>query len=98
MPARNTIAAGPPSWFSLRDGIIIYEHGDRIVWKICDDLILKRVLADAHLSEAATHEFLRRSTSIPAPRVYAEWLSLDRHYHYLLESQIPGESLLSCWA
>jgi aminoglycoside phosphotransferase len=97
MPAPNTVPSRPPSWFSLRDGIIIYQHGSRIVWKIRNDLILKRVLADPHLSEAATHDFLRSETSLPVPRVYAEWLSLDQRYHYLLESQIPGVSLLSCW-
>jgi hypothetical protein len=91
------MSSGPPSWFSLRDGIIIYQYGERIVWKIGNDLILKRVLADPHLSEAATHIFLRRNTSLPVPSVHADWLSMDRRYHYLLESQIRGVSLLSCW-
>jgi thiamine kinase-like enzyme len=87
----------PPPGFSLEDAEIIYQYGDRVVWKVGNDLILKRTEHTYTNSEAITHHFIANKTPIPVPRVYGEWLSADRRYHYLLEARAPGTTLGACW-
>ncbi|KAJ4288275.1 hypothetical protein N0V88_007465 [Collariella sp. IMI 366227] len=95
MPRRH-VGIGAPSWINWKEWDIIYDHGPRKVWKLRDELILKRVPWDIN-SEAVTHKFLYENTSIPIPRVHDEWLSPDRVYYYLLEGYIEGVTLADCW-
>ncbi|KAK4152005.1 kinase-like domain-containing protein [Chaetomidium leptoderma] len=100
MEANNRLLTSRPGWVNLRSNDIIYQYGDRIVYKIRkgpDEFILKRTAASRHQSEAATHQFLAERTAIPAPIAYGEWLSSDRRYHYLLEGHIAGQTLGDCW-
>ncbi|KAK3297309.1 kinase-like domain-containing protein [Chaetomium fimeti] len=86
-----------PAWFdSLREAKMIYQCGDRVVWVVDDQFILKRMRYTIN-SEAPTHEFVNSKTDIPVPHVFAEWLSADTRTHYLLEGRIPGQTLGDCW-
>ncbi|KAK4040035.1 hypothetical protein C8A01DRAFT_16083 [Parachaetomium inaequale] len=87
----------PPLGFTLEDAEIIYQYADRIVWKLGNGRILKRTQHLHTNSEAATHRFIADRTTIPVPCVYAEWLSADRRFHYLLEARAPGTTLGACW-
>ncbi|KAK4235425.1 kinase-like domain-containing protein [Achaetomium macrosporum] len=94
----NSLPTSPPAWFTFQDAALIYQAGERKVWKIRDEFILKRTRATGINSEAATHRFVADNTSIPVPFVYGEWQSEDRRWHYLLEGRIHGQTLADCWA
>lgn len=86
-----------PPWFdNLQEARKIYECGDRIVWIMEEVFILKRTRYTVN-SDASTHHFINNRTSVPAPRVYGEWLSPDRHKHFLLEGRAPGITLGEAW-
>lgn len=80
----------------MSDATIIYEYGERIVYKVRDDYILKRTPRGPNV-EVETHCFVAANTSIPVPRIYGEWLSPDRYYHFILEQKIRGQTLGSAW-
>ncbi|KAL2162986.1 hypothetical protein VTH06DRAFT_6822 [Thermothelomyces fergusii] len=71
----SSIPTSPPAGFSFDDAEMIYQHGDRVVWKVGRRYVLKRTaLVDAG-SEAATHRFVWKHTTVPLPRLYGEWVS-----------------------
>jgi hypothetical protein len=87
----------PPTNFDFSGSKVIYHHGNRKVYKIREEYILKRVPFDIN-SEAATHRFVQSSgTSTPVPYIYDEWLSEDRKQHYILEGRIAGETVGDAW-
>lgn len=86
----------PPNGFSMRNCYLIYQAGDRRVYTVGDDYIVKKTRYGIN-SEAATHEFVSDNTSVPVPFVYGEWLSEDRKWHHLLEGRIKGQPLTDCW-
>lgn len=88
----------PPAGFDFSGSVVIYEYGDRRVYKIRDEFILKRTRAGGVNSEAATHQFVQDSgTGVPVPFVYGEWLSADGRWHHILEGRIHGQTLRDCW-
>ncbi|KAL2176464.1 uncharacterized protein P884DRAFT_278544 [Thermothelomyces heterothallicus CBS 202.75] len=98
------IATSPPAGFSFDRAEVIYQHADRVVWKVGRRYILKRTdFVDD--SEAATHRFMWKHTPIPLPRLYGEGpggpsrqrRSHQHYYYYLLEERIPGQTLKDCW-
>jgi aminoglycoside phosphotransferase (APT) family kinase protein len=95
----STLPTSPPAWFTFDGATLIYQAGERRVWKIRDKFILKRTPTTPHgtNSEPATHRFVAEQTSIPVPFVYGEWLSEDGRWHYLLEGRIAGQMLADCW-
>ncbi|KAL2131170.1 hypothetical protein VTI74DRAFT_5457 [Chaetomium olivicolor] len=95
--SRRYVTTHPPSRIDFSQWTLIYDHGDRKVWKLKDELIIKRVRWFIN-SEAVTHKFITENTTVPAPPVYSEWLSPDHYYHYLLEGCIEGVTLADCWS
>ncbi|KAK3308487.1 kinase-like domain-containing protein [Chaetomium strumarium] len=93
------LPTGPPAWFSFDGASLIYQAGERRVWKIRDEYILKRTPTTSHgtNSEAVTHRFVSAQTSVPVPFVYGEWRSENGRWHYLLEGRIAGQTLADCW-
>ncbi|AEO56576.1 hypothetical protein MYCTH_100566 [Thermothelomyces thermophilus ATCC 42464] len=97
------IPTSPPAGFSFDRAEVIYQHADRVVWKVGRRYILKR--ADfVDDSEAATHRFIWKYTPIPLPRLYGEGPGgpsrqrrSHHHHYYLLEERIPGQTLRDCW-
>jgi len=92
----SSITDGPPPWLSMADATIIYQYGERIVYQIGDDYILKRTPRGPN-TEAETHHFVALRTEIPVPRIYGEWLSPNRRHHFLLQQKIPGTTLGAAW-
>jgi hypothetical protein len=92
------LSNSPPRWFRPRNSALIYQAGERKVWKVDDEFIPKRTPVTGHNAEAATHKFIEERTMVPVPHVYGEWLSPDRRHHYLLEGRIAGQTLADCWA
>jgi aminoglycoside phosphotransferase len=100
MPGRPTqpgLPNRPPEGIDLSGRVAIYRHSDRVVYNVRNRYILKRTSYSSHNSEAATHEYIGRNSTVPVPYVYAEWLSSDRRYHFLLEARVPGYTLADCW-
>ncbi len=105
MPSSSNLPIGQPSWFTPGELKVIYQYGQRVVYKAYNPendttYILKRTphISGVVNTEAATHRFLVDSTSVPVPIVYAEWLDPNRERHYLLQSYISGQSLHDCWS
>ncbi|KAK4246730.1 kinase-like domain-containing protein [Corynascus novoguineensis] len=101
---RRLIPTRPPAGFSFDRAEVIYQHADRVVWKIGHKYILKRT-GFVNDAEAATHRFVWENTHIPLPKLYGEWVlpvsgrrgSQGRYRYYLLEERIPGQTLKDCW-
>ncbi|GAB1314612.1 hypothetical protein MFIFM68171_04822 [Madurella fahalii] len=86
----------PPKGFDMRNCVLIYQAGDRKVYTVGEDYIIKKTRYGIN-SEVATHNFVSDNTSVPVPFVYAEWLSEDGKWHHILEGRIKGEPLTDCW-
>ena len=68
----------PPAGFDFSGSVVIYEYGDRRVYKIRDEFILKRTRAGGVNSEAATHQFVQDSgTGVPVPTFSGTGITLE---------------------
>ncbi|KAK4099525.1 hypothetical protein N658DRAFT_508569 [Parathielavia hyrcaniae] len=103
MPVFSTTRSGLPTRgppgidLSDRNRQTIYRHADRVVEKVGSRYILKTTSNTVNNSEAATHNFITRNTTVPVPKVYGEWLSSLRRKHNILEGRIWGFTLADCW-
>ena len=74
---------------------LFYEAGDRGVWSLGSNLILKDRGASLPTFEVPSLRFVQKETSIPVPTVVESW---EEGSHTLtLMNRIPGEPLSKAW-
>lgn len=74
---------------------LFYEAGDRGVWSLGSNLILKDRGACLPTFEVANVQFVQKETSIPVPTVIESWEEGD--HTLILMKRIPGEPLSKAW-
>ncbi|GKZ30558.1 hypothetical protein AbraIFM66950_009569 [Aspergillus brasiliensis] len=104
----STMTSPPPctacSWTTERQKYcsyksyvkLFYEAGDRGVWSLGSNVILKDRGARLPTFEVPNIEFVREQTSIPVPTVIESWKE-DEHTLILMR-RIPGEPLSKVWS
>lgn len=76
---------------------LFYGAGDRGVWSLGSDLILKEqpnVLPPK--TEVSNIEFVKQHTTIPIPSVLKEWVD-DSNRYFVLMDRIKGQTLEEAW-
>ncbi|RAH68124.1 kinase-like protein [Aspergillus aculeatinus CBS 121060] len=76
---------------------IFYEAGDRGVWALGSDLILKDRGPSCPTDENANIRFVKKNTTIPVPTVIAHHQESDGHALTVM-NRVPGESLSEAWS
>ncbi|RDW90538.1 uncharacterized protein DSM5745_02313 [Aspergillus mulundensis] len=74
---------------------LFYEAGDRGVWSLGSNLILKDRGASLPTSEVPNILFIQETTSIPVPTVVESWE--EGQHTLILMKRIPGEPLSRVW-
>lgn len=74
---------------------LFYEAGDRGVWSLGSNLILKDRGANLPTFEVPNIEFVQQETSIPVPVVIESWE--EGEHTLILMKRIPGEPLSKVW-
>lgn len=76
---------------------LLSATGDRGVWQVGTDKILKEYPSDDALcTEGAVMRVLAQDPEIPAPRVLHEWIDSNRRY-FILQERMRGETLQDAW-
>lgn len=75
---------------------LFYGAGNRGVWSIGSDLILKDRRDGVPKSEVETLNYLARHTNIPVPKVVRDWVDRDERY-FVLEERVDGQTLEKAW-
>ncbi|PYI33816.1 kinase-like protein [Aspergillus indologenus CBS 114.80] len=76
---------------------LLCTTGDRSVWQVGTDKILKEYPSDDALcTEGAVMRVLAQDPEIPAPRVLHEWVDSNGRY-FILEERLRGETLQDAW-
>ncbi|OJK03593.1 hypothetical protein ASPACDRAFT_39209 [Aspergillus aculeatus ATCC 16872] len=76
---------------------LLSATGDRGVWQVGTDKILKEYPSDDALcTEGAVMRVLAQDPKIPAPRVLHEWIDSNRRY-FILQERMRGETLQDAW-
>ncbi|EEQ89145.1 hypothetical protein RJZ56_007805 [Blastomyces dermatitidis] len=74
---------------------LFYEAGDRGVWSLGSNLILKDRGARLPTIEVPNIQFVQEKTSIPVPTVVESWN--EGEHTLILMKRIPGEPLSNVW-
>lgn len=74
---------------------LFYEAGDRGVWSLGSNLILKDRGASLPTFEVPNIQFVQQETSIPVPAVVESWE--EGGHTLILMKRIPGEPLSRVW-
>ncbi|GFG09671.1 hypothetical protein IFM5058_04542 [Aspergillus udagawae] len=75
---------------------LFYEAGDRGVWSLGSNLILKDRGSRRPTFEVANAQFVQQETSIPVPSVVESWEEDD--HTLILMRRVPGEPLSKAWS
>lgn len=76
---------------------LFYGAGDRGVWSLGSDLILKERPNLPPKIEVHNIEFLKQHTTIPVPSVLKEWVD-DSNRYFILMDRIKGQTLEEVWS
>lgn len=75
---------------------IFYEAGDRGVWSLGSQQILKERSGSPPTFEANNIQFLKQKTSIPVPTIVADWEE-DNGRYFMITKRIHGQTLEAAW-
>ncbi|CAL5870869.1 uncharacterized protein PFLUO_LOCUS5110 [Penicillium psychrofluorescens] len=75
---------------------LFYGAGNRGVWSIGSDLILKDRPDGIPKTEVETLKYLASHTNIPVPKVVRDWVDRDERY-FVLEERVDGQTLEKAW-
>ncbi|KAE8356037.1 kinase-like protein [Aspergillus coremiiformis] len=76
---------------------LFYGAGDRGVWQIGTDYILKERPSSPASNETRTVKFISHHTNIPIPKVLNSWVD-DDHRHFTLLERIKGQTMQEAWS
>ncbi|KAL2832469.1 kinase-like domain-containing protein [Aspergillus cavernicola] len=76
---------------------LFYEAGDRGVWSLGSDLILKDRGPSLPTLEAPNIQFIQEETSILVPTVVESWEEEEEGHTLILMKRIPSEPLSKAW-